>query len=395
MNIAIWGVGKYTQMIMEDIVAHTTYHICYIVHNGTNELETMNGIPVIAPEEFYRQTNIDCVVIGISSNNFIEDILYDLKQNQWKKEVFIVQWNAMQFQWQLFEKNIPIHRSVIRYDMNHPGIIFLQTNVVDYCNLNCKACFNLSPFVTKKSELDPMQFESDLRKVTELFPVVKQFYLLGGEPLLNEKLLIKSIEIVRKYLKYTDVRIISNGVLIPKMSKEFWKIVVKYDIIIDISVYYPTFEMKKEIKEVLEREKCLYHFYPEESYIKYFWKRLRQQEQAIGKDDVRMCLDTSCHHLQDGKIYKCSQMKLVQYLDLAENTNYYQNDCIDIYKEKEPWEILEKIYYPVALCKFCEIPSTRQAASAGLDGKKKNTIKWERVCGKAHKEDWVIEKEGK
>ena len=79
MNVVIWGIGKYTKTIIRDIQEHTSYNISYIV-NGieSQESEAIEDIPIIMSKEFYSLFDIDIVIIGISSNCFIEDILYNL-----------------------------------------------------------------------------------------------------------------------------------------------------------------------------------------------------------------------------------------------------------------------------------------------------------------------------
>lgn len=390
MNVVIWGIGKYTKTIIRDIQEHTSYNISYIV-NGieSQESEAIEDIPIIMSKEFYSLFDIDIVIIGISSNCFIEDILYNLYHHAYQGRIFIIQWNAMQFHKPLFDKNEPVFGSVVEFDMNKPRLILLQTNVVDYCNLNCKACFNFSPYVKKKAELDLIQFEKDLKRIMELFGGVKSFYLLGGEPLMNEELLIEATRLVRNYLKDTDIRIVSNGVLIPKMSLKFWNMILENNVVIDISVYPPTFKMKDKIEKTLKQSGCLYNFNPEDGYITHFWKRLLPKKHEI-IENARMCLDTSEHHLQDGKIYKCSPAKLIQYFDEAENTNYYHEDYVNLYEETDPWSVFDKLYNPIKLCRFCKTSLPKKSAP-NIEEENEDVIIWERISEKACKEDWIIE----
>ncbi|MDE6568380.1 MAG: radical SAM protein [Lachnospiraceae bacterium] len=89
----------------------------------------------------------------------------------------------------------------------------LETNVVDYCNMNCKGCIYFSNLFPKGSEIPFEIFERDIKQLsTKEF--ISRFNLLGGEVLMSDRL-TNYISCLKKYMPKTQVELGSNGLLIP------------------------------------------------------------------------------------------------------------------------------------------------------------------------------------
>ena len=106
-----------------------------------------------------------------------------------------------------------MHNSIYssKLEKKVPFSVYINQN----CNLNCNSCIRCAPLYDHKEY--PLDiFERDLKQIYKLF---KNSLLTidGGEPLLNKNLL-EYLKIGKKYC--TQVEIITNGILIPKLSKE-------------------------------------------------------------------------------------------------------------------------------------------------------------------------------
>jgi molybdenum cofactor biosynthesis enzyme MoaA len=99
-----------------------------------------------------------------------------------------------------------------------PAKLYYQVNIVDHCNLNCVGCSAFSP-LSKKSFLDINIYQRDTERIAMLGEV-ENVYLQGGEPLLHPDLL-EFFEVTRKYIKNCGLSIVTNGVLLPKMTDSF------------------------------------------------------------------------------------------------------------------------------------------------------------------------------
>ena len=105
-------------------------------------------------------------------------------------------------------------------DLSKPFLNYLEINLVDNCNLNCKGCAHFSN-ICDKNYVEVKKFEQDLKKITEIFNLYN-FRLLGGEPLLHPNLK-EILEIARYYLPSSRIVIVTNGLLLDKLSPEILK----------------------------------------------------------------------------------------------------------------------------------------------------------------------------
>lgn len=91
-------------------------------------------------------------------------------------------------------------------------ITYLETNIIDSCNLNCKGCSHFASLFTDDDFYDAETFESDVKAISEKFDVIR-FRLLGGEPFKKDNLL-DYVRVAKKYFPKTHVHLVTNGLLI-------------------------------------------------------------------------------------------------------------------------------------------------------------------------------------
>ena len=122
---------------------------------------------------------------------------------------------------------------------DRPYWAHLETHIVDYCNLNCKACNNFSPFVKGHVVASISSFKQDISVFSKQY-ILGRLFLLGGEPLIEPELTMEFIEVARNYFPNTEIRVLSNGLLVERMEVPFWKCMRDNSIILQVSVYPPT-----------------------------------------------------------------------------------------------------------------------------------------------------------
>ena len=91
-------------------------------------------------------------------------------------------------------------------------ITYMETNIIDSCNLNCKGCSHFSSLFTDKDFYDVNSFARDVQRISEKFDVIR-FRLLGGEPFKKHDL-ADYIKISAKHFPKTHVHLVTNGLLI-------------------------------------------------------------------------------------------------------------------------------------------------------------------------------------
>jgi len=118
----------------------------------------------------------------------------------------------------------------------------LEIRGAQHCNLSCKGCSQLSPFqVPYFPDLSTLRRSMiDLKNILK----VKRITVLGGEPLLNQKIdeLCRSIRDVNLA---EELCVTTNGLLLHETSDDFWSLVDE----VQISIYPST---KKAINSKLE-----------------------------------------------------------------------------------------------------------------------------------------------
>ena len=182
--------------------------------------------------------------------------------------------------------------------------IKLEILVSHQCNLSCRGCSNLSSRL-KKFFVSPDTIANDL-SVLGKFYQPEHINLNGGEPLLHPHLL-EVIDAVRCSNISERIRILTNGLLLHKMPKQFWQSVDEVHV-----SQYPgkSFEVD-ELKECLRQAKE-HNVYIELKYVETFHDKFAidgtSNKQLVKR--IYCACETAnvwrCHTLLDGYFYKCS-----------------------------------------------------------------------------------------
>ncbi len=142
------------------------------------------------------------------------------------------------------------------YEIN--GLGGLTVAVSSHCNLNCKNCDVYAP-LAKEEFVTYEQFSKDMEKIKELAPDREiSFAFMGGEPLLNPdltKIINKSVELFPN----SEKTILTNGILLDKMSDDFWDVVKTSNMDFGITKYPVDFNMEV-IEEKAKKYGFKYHY---------------------------------------------------------------------------------------------------------------------------------------
>lgn len=377
MTVTLIG-NQYRDLINEEYKKKQpkNIEIVYVIDDDLKEKELdFSGLPIISITSLLIDNRVrsDAVLFATSYNHFIENVLLMLKE-KYEGKIFLPKLFALDKGLSLWDENGFIEENIIQVDAADKFLVHVETHIVDYCNLNCKACNNFSPFVRENVSASVDNFQKDINKLKELFSGIGRLFLLGGEPLIDARLTEKFVKRARQDLPKVEIRLLTNGLLIPNMTSEFWEVIRRNQIIIHISAYPPTMEKMDLICQVLNEEKVDWIVYRE---VHEFVKRWTEYPFEDGAISNNLCGSSGCHYLRDGKLAKCPDSVLIKEYDKEFGTSLYQNDEIDIYQEKSASDILEKLAAPCKLCSYCAID--RQC-----------TIPWARVQKKINKEDWIL-----
>ena len=115
------------------------------------------------------------------------------------------------------EEDVGFNDIFIEVDSSKPVLNYVECHISYHCNLKCKGCSHFSN-IAEPEFPNFEQFQNDMQRLGELFRNIEKIRLLGGEPLLNPEL-PKYIECCRKIFPLCDMRVVTNGLLIPTVSQ--------------------------------------------------------------------------------------------------------------------------------------------------------------------------------
>ena len=224
----------------------------------------------------------------------------------------------------------------------------LETNLIDSCNLNCKACTHYSNLFTD-SDIYPLEnYARDLRQISNNFDILI-FYILGGEPF-KQKNLDEYLKITRHFLPNTNLHLVTNGLLVPKVSQKILDSLRENNFKIEVSMYPPTVKMIDRIVKVFEENhipcnvRGEVHFF--NSFLTLHGGHNPERSRAI-------CVNDNCRFLRNGKIYKCPvdalSYKLVEHFGLK---GFPKATGVDIFAKNVASQI-EQLYGNIELCTWC------------------------------------------
>lgn len=290
------------------------------------------------------------------------------------KQIYRVPIHMMQYDVRLFDAGKLCVEKLAVVSQEETELQYIETHIADRCNLKCKGCMHFSNLCEEDVYPDVEQFTKDFKRIKELFGNVFIIRLMGGEPLLNPNA-TTYFDIVREIFPVSEIRIVTNGLLVPQQTNTFWKNVQKNQISVDVSPYPPTIKMIDSIKATLDSYGIPYGTISTE--LERFRKSLTLEPKNNPEESVKLCQSSHCRFLRNGKIAKCPLPILIPDFNAYFGTNIVSQDVFDIYKETSGSELKRKLDNFADMCKYCPCEAS--------------FIDWEPTIHNAKINDWVVE----
>jgi MoaA/NifB/PqqE/SkfB family radical SAM enzyme len=321
-DIVVWGYGECGKIMFNELqenLPHKSLHICDNKHSS-------NSSPIILkPSEAYKLYPKALFVIG--SDLFRRSIIAEMQN------LGIPSDNIF------FKKTI----------LNN-----LDYHITEHCNLNCASCSHFSN-LAKEEFADFETFERDMKQIAKIFNKnIICFNLLGGEPLLNPDIK-KFIATARAILPESNIQIITNGILLPKMPNDFWTACETAR----IEIHITHFPIKINTIAIEEKSKKF------NVAIKYkenpgHWDKpvLNINGSCNSKESFLNCIeDTNCSRVYKGRLYPCTIIGNAEHFNKKFGTNliHDEKDSLDIYAVKNSQEILDWLSEPKPFCCYCDM----------------------------------------
>lgn len=358
MKIAIYGVGKCGEYVFQNIKMCKNSKIkcnLFIDNNPDYYGKQKGDLPIVNLECFiklYRES-VDCVLVAVSDVIVTQEMVVSLLNYNYDKILLIPEktWEArfpilgLDGKFKAYIKNYSLFKPVLKY---------IEYHVSDYCNLKCKGCGHYSNLITKKEFPDIEEFKESLKGLSRRFINIMMFRLMGGEPFVNSDLNLYIYK-VREEFPYTDIRIVSNGLLLPKVSKRVVNSIKECGAIIDITQYPPTRDKLEYILEFIEENQLKFTIGSE---VKNFFSQLSKSSSENFEEIFFNCYSKTCYFLRKNYLYPCPSVVLTyenrDFLELDISEKSVVKNSFDLINGKESgWDMLKKMLAPNDFCRYC------------------------------------------
>ena len=284
----------------------------------------------------YKSGRCEGIVIAMShaSMKLMKNFIRRLKFNRIENVgIFFIFFNSISMTW---------------LDQEKFALPYLEVNVVDGCNLNCKGCSHFSPLFGLDEVYRLEDFERDMKQMSRRSDVIA-LRIVGGEPLMMKNL-VDYLQIVKKYFPQVNLRILTNGVHILKLQENVVDYISKNHIPFDISDYPPMSKNKDRSVEFLNEHQIPHTFVPKG----IFRKLLRRNGLSNPQTAMKVCPCETSRFLHNGRLYKCPIDALHhRFNEKFPNTRKLpESTYIDIFNSDLP-ELVDMLDEPVAMCEYC------------------------------------------
>lgn len=311
---------KYISMDVTNMVSDKYISIYNYINNYSNDIII---IPAVICDEF----NIDglykeLIDIGIEDEKI----------------------RFLPFEFYYNEDNISI-KDLKKYD-DISFLNYLEICINDNCNMNCKGCSHFANLAPKEYN-NYENVKKDFIRLRKLFSHIDKIRIMGGEPLLNSEL-IKYIKMIKSIYPNTDLRIVTNGLLLKNISEELIECIRINNVMLDISVYPPMIKSIDSIIDMLRKRN-----------VKIFIENIGKFKPILLKKKTKYPYkklnNCNCINLRDGFLASCPLVFTIKYLNNKYNDAFnYSLHKIDIYQEDiTAKEIKEQLLIPFELCDYC------------------------------------------
>jgi organic radical activating enzyme len=233
-----------------------------------------------------------------------------------------------------------------------------DVHLAEHCNLKCLGCEHYSP-LAEEEYLDIDDFSKDCKRLSKLTNgIVSEICLLGGEPLLNPNVAAYT-DIARSYFPKASIKIVTNGILLPKQPLLFWQKCHANNIEVNVSIYPIKIDIEK-ITSLAEANNVLVTYCNIE-YLDWVCRPMDLQGKQNITKVTKMCYQLNqCIQLVNGKLFTCARIAYIRHFNKFFNQNLIvtNDDYIDIYKADSIEEILSFLNKPVPFCKYCNLKKT-------------------------------------
>ena len=223
---------------------------------------------------------------------------------------------------------------------------FLELHIVDTCNLNCKGCTSFSNISQYANFVDARLLGIRLQKISNLF-TIERIRILGGEPLLHPDI-VNILKTVRQAFPYSNIELVTNGILLTKMADDFFETCRHNKITIYVSSY-PVLKNKSELVKTFSSFSVNYEFSP---MIFTFTANLNPEGNSDKEATFKNCRYAPYRTIKNDNIYICPICAYIDKYNEYFNKKIPVGKGINIYTNLRK-QIFDYLRNPEETCRYC------------------------------------------
>lgn len=329
-DVFLYGAGNIGKLVLRCLIKHGVSVHGFIETNP--RIKRYMGYPILSLDEMKDSNNT--VVVVSTSSKYHEEIEEKLAE---------------------FDSIIAISdKLAVTMERIETRTLQFQTHLVEHCNLKCRGCYHFSS-LAKEEYLSLDEFESDVERLGELFDGrLEDMCLLGGEPLLHPQI-SQFFHAGRKAFPIGTIRVLTNGILLTKMGRDFYKSLLENDVELWVTKYPIDFDYEEAEKLADSYGVKLQYFSSEPLRTLGHQPLDIKGEQDFRQNFHRCYRADDCVDLKHGKLYSCIiPAEIKPFCDYFHaSLPVCEDDYVDIYKARTAEEILEHLERPMPFCRFC------------------------------------------
>lgn len=352
-KVIIYGAGNNGTKLVDSLCLSGNKNIIELWVDKENSGTIKSDILIVDTEKLDSVDKTLRIIITLSDVVETQKIVISLK-NKGFDNIYLLSESVINGELPVLDGEGDLYQYVKRYKDIKPILPYLEYQVQDNCNLNCKSCGHFSNIIKENMRASLQEFTECFQKLSKVFFNIETIRLMGGEPFLNSEL-GDFVKIARKFFPYANIRIVTNGLLILNTKDDLWEIIRSNGVVLDIS-YYPVLEAKlSEIFDYLNSLNIRYILSPkvEKFFVNLSWYGSENSDRAFKE----YCLSNMCHFLRNGRIYACPRIPLVyenrEFLQIDISKEELFDSSVDVKSIDSGWDMLEHIYKPVKACRIC------------------------------------------
>ena len=377
MNVAILGIDISSQSVANIINQHYNPLLKNLLGEPLNIVAFVSGKKV--PTHIGDIPVLDFLqTVLLYHKKVIDKIILtrELYFEEQKSSLLIFRMNGIKIEDICVSARLSENMNLLNFIESYSTVRYfphIEFRIADQCNLNCKMCTEYCALI-KEQHFYPLEdFTRDFEQLHKFIDDFGAIRILGGEPLLNPDV-NEYIKISRNLYPATPIHIVTNAILLPKMTDEFFDTVRENNAQICISFYKPMKSKMPEIQKLLEEKKVNYLI---GAFVEKFGKRNVLNRHNNGKEIFNNCLFSYCHNLCDGKIAACFMPFVTKYFNEYYNKNIPEVGELNLYEEGLTTEKLKKhLLTPFERCSYC---------------KDTQSFDWEVTSHPSPISDWVLD----